>query len=184
MTEYGKKIDKLLEENLTEQAFSFWKVVKVRLPDVGGRLTSSSKKYHKRGDGTVPNLDEHVYEMLNSGNKIYRLFYDGKTGSHKDAVLLSIVFHDTLKYGPDGLTEHTLRNHDSLAGDVVQKNKDTFLRFLNIDEFNILEEAVRYHSGRWSADLKEQKINFKEYNPETLFLHMLDMLSTSDCLKG
>lgn len=184
MSEYKKKIDKLLEENLTEQAFSFWMTAKKRLPNIGDRLTSSTKKYHKRKDGTVQKLDEHVWEMLKAGNAIYRLFSTEKKRSHKDAVLLSIVLHDSLKYGEDGLTEHTLKNHDSLGGNVIKKNKNTFLKFLSEDECNIIEEAIRYHSGRWSTDLKEQKINFKDYNIETFFLHMLDMLSANDCLKG
>jgi len=183
MTEYEEKIDELLEKNLTKEAFSFWLVAKTRIPDVNSRLTSSSKKYHIRDNGDVPNLDEHVYEMLRAGIRVYRLFGDGVKSSHKDAVLLSIVFHDAVKYGFKGDTKHTLRNHDSLAGDMILRNKDTFLKFLSEGEFNVLEESVRFHSGRWSAEAKSN-FDFKNYNPETFFLHMLDMLSTNDCLKG
>jgi hypothetical protein len=183
MVDYEKEIDEILEKNLTEQAFSFWLAVKKKIPNIGKRLSSSTKKYHKKENGDNQRLEEHVYEMLKGGAKIYRLFGDDIKSPHKDAVLLSIVLHDSLKYGPKGDSTHTLRNHDSLGGDIISKNKDTFLRFLSENEFNILEESIRFHSGRWSTEAKKD-FNFKDYRLETFFLHMLDMLSSNDCLKG
>jgi hypothetical protein len=69
-------------------------------------------------------------------------------------------------------------------GDIIQQNRETFLKLFSEEEFNILEEAVRFHSGRWSTDVPKNKpFTFKDYNPETMFVHMLDMFSTHDLIQ-
>ena len=58
------------------------------------------------------------------------------------------------------------------------------MNFMNESQIEKLENMTRYHSGQWSTDLKEDK-NFKisDLKHETFFLHILDMLSTNNCLK-
>ena len=47
-----------------------------------------------------------------------------------------------------------------------------------------MEEAIRFHSGQWSTDVPKNKpFSFKDYNPETLFIHILDMMSTADLIQ-
>jgi len=55
---------------------------------------------------------------------------------------------------------------------------------LTEEQFFVLEEAVRFHSGQWSTDVqKGKKFKFSDYNPETMFIHMLDMMSTADLIQ-
>jgi hypothetical protein len=180
---FYKKIVELLEDNLTEKAFKLWKGIDQRIPNCWDRLTSSTKKYHKKMNGEVPTQSEHVYEMLYSAIKIINLFSIEPKTTNCDKILLSIVLHDTMKYGMLGTRKHTDKQHDKLAADMVSANKETFIKILTEEQFFVLEEAIRFHSGRWSTDAKYIKFDWKEYNPETLFIHILDMLSSKDLLK-
>ena len=98
--------------------------------------------------------------------------------------MFALVLHDSIKYGNLGTRKYCDNTHDKEAADMISSNKDTFKKILSDDEFQILEEAVRFHSGQWSTDVpKNRKFNWQEYNPETLFVHMLDMLSTYDLIQ-
>ena len=57
------------------------------------------------------------------------------------------------------------------------------MKIINEEQFLVMEEAVRFHSGRWSTDAPKKGFNFKNYNPETLFIHILDMMSTADLIQ-
>lgn len=183
MTDYKKKIEDILESNMTDKSFKLWKGINQLLPNTWDMPTSSTGKYHKKFDGTIPTQAEHVYQMLFAASKILRFFnYNPKT-KDADKLFFAIVLHDSLKYGIMGNRVHTDKKHDKEAADMVASNKDTFLKVLNEDQFYVMEEAVRFHSGRWSTDVPRDKdFTFKDYNLETMFIHILDMLSTADCL--
>ena len=178
------KLIELLESNLTERGFKLWQAIDERLPDIWEKLSSSTKKYHKKADGSVPSIAEHTYEMLFAATKVMRMFGAFPKTSLADSLLLAVVFHDSVKYGEKGLNEHTVRNHDKLAADMMLQNENIFKQILNEQEFGALEESIRYHSGRWSTDVKdEKKFDFRSIGPEALFLHTLDMMSTADLIK-
>ena len=181
---YEEKMDNILELNMSERGFSLWKAIKQILPNIWEKPTSSTGKYHKKQNGTVPNISEHTYQMLSAGTKLFRMFNIDKNSTDADTLLFGIALHDSLKYGKDGFIKHTIKSHDRDAADMILKNKQTFLKLLNENQFNTLEESVRYHSGQWSSDVKSKKdFDFKDYKPKTFFVHILDMLSTADVLK-
>lgn len=181
---YKLKIEELLNKNLSERAFNLWKGIQTRLPDTFDLPTSSTGKYHKKLNGEIPSQGEHVYQMLYSVSKILRMFNLELKQSKSDAILLAIVLHDSLKYGTNGNRTHTDYTHDKNAADVIQQNRDTFLKLFSEEEFDVMEEAIRFHSGRWSTDVpKNKEFTFKDYNPETFLVHVLDMLSTADVLQ-
>ena len=179
-----KLIDKILKENMTEKGFKLWNGVKSILPDIWEKATSSTGKYHKKENGDVPDIAEHTFEMLYAASKIIRMFSIEKNTTMCDTIMLSLVLHDSLKYGKTGDMKHTYTKHDQLAGDMIKANESTFKKLLNNEEFNILSESARYHSGQWSTDvLNRSDFNFDNFSPYVLFVHMLDMLSTSDLIK-
>ena len=183
MVRYKEKISEILEEHMTDNGFKLWKGISNIIPDTWNCLTSSTGKYHKKMNGDVPTQGEHVYHMLYAAIKILRLFNINMNTTDGDKILFSIVLHDSLKYGKLGTRKHTDKLHDKNAADMISENKKIFLKLLTEEQFYIMEEAVRFHSGRWSTDVpKNIKFDFKDYNPETLMLHILDMLSTADCL--
>jgi hypothetical protein len=181
---FKEKIEKLLEENMTEKAFKLWKGIDGMLPDIWNKPTSSTGKWHRKLNGEVPDNAEHVYSLLYAATKVMRLFnYEPKT-SDCDALLFAISLHDSLKYGKLGTRKHTDNKHDKAAADMVCENKEIFLKILSQEQFEMMEEAIRFHTGQWSTDVKYSgPFSFSNYKPQTLFLHMLDMMNTNDLIQ-
>ena len=184
MVDYKQKVFDILKENMTEKGFKLWQGINTILPDTWDKPTSSTGKYHKKLNGVVPCQAEHVYHMLYATVKIMRLFgYKTKT-LDGDKMLFAVALHDSLKYGTLGSRKHTDSKHDKEAADMIASNKNTFLKVLTEEQFYVMEEMVRFHSGQWSTDMpKNKKFDFRDYNPETMFIHLLDMLSTADLIQ-
>ncbi|MFW9871874.1 MAG: HD domain-containing protein [Candidatus Thorarchaeota archaeon] len=181
---YKEKVIELLSENMTEKGFKLWEGINRILPDIWNKPTSSTGKFHRKMNGEVPDVAEHVYEMLYSAVKLFKMLNIEKKTSESDKLLFAVVLHDSLKYGKLGTRKHTDTTHDREAADMIASNKDIFLKLLTEEQFNTLEEAVRFHSGQWSTDApKDKKFDFKDYNPESLVVHMLDMMSTADLIQ-
>lgn len=178
-----EKIDDLLCENMTERGFKFWRIMKNQIPPVWDRLASSSKKYHKKKDGSVPTIAEHTYEMLYAASKVINMFKIKPKTKEADLVYLSIALHDAFKYGltPE-FSDHTTPKHDKIVADVVVENKHLFEKVFNDAQVDMIEESVRYHSGSWSTDA-DNNFSLSQLSPEALFVHFLDMLSSRDLLK-
>jgi len=181
---YKQKMNEILEKNLTESGFKLWIGINKILPDIWNRPSASTLKYHKKIDGRVPDIAEHTYEMLYALVKLLRMFnYKSKTAD-ADSLLLAVAFHDALKYGKFGSRRHTDQRHDKEAADVIASNEETFRKILSEEQFKVLEEGIRYHSGRWSTDVANRNsFDWNDYKSSTLIIHTLDMLSTADCLK-
>lgn len=184
MVDYKTKIKELLECNMTERAFKLWCGINSRLPNTWDIPTSSTGKHHRKLNGEVPTQAEHVYHMLYSATKILRMFgYELKT-TDSDKILFAIVLHDSLKYGVHGNRRYSDQKHDREAADMVSANKETFMKVLTEQQFYEMEEMIRFHSGKWSSDVsKNKKFEFKEYNPTTMFIHLMDMMSTADLIQ-
>lgn len=181
---YKEKLVELLEDNMTEKSFNLWKGINKRLPDIWNKLTASTKKYHRKLNGDVQDIAEHTYEMLFSAIKICRLLDINLKTTNSDKILFAIVLHDSLKYGTLGTRRHTDNKHDKYAADMISENKEIFEKILSEEQFFVMEEAVRFHSGRWSTDVPRNKeFTFNDYNPETFFVHMLDMMSSADLIQ-
>lgn len=149
--------------------------------DIFNKKSSSTGKYHKRDNGEVDTIGEHTLEMLYAATKIFPLFGTDKqngiseNSSALNTIILAIYLHDILKYGMNNELIHTTNTHDELAGFFVFQNKLIFEKHTNYQK---LFDAVRFHSGRWSTNFK-----IELFTNMPLFTHMLDMLSTNNCLK-
>jgi hypothetical protein len=184
LNDYKKEINELLEKNMTEKGFKLWLGINTLVTDIWNRPSSSTGKYHKKEGGRVPDIAEHTFEMLYNGLKILRMFDIKPNTSRCDAILFAIGLHDILKYGEHGELKHTTGQHDRLAGDLISGNFETFRKVMDDKDIVDMAEAARFHSGRWSTDIKDRNaFKWNNFNPETLFVHMLDMLSTGNCLK-
>ena len=182
--DYKEKLTTLLEENMTEKGFKLWQGINQRLPDIWEKPTSSTGKWHRKANGRVPSCAEHTYEMLYAAVKVYRLFKINPKTQDADKLLFAIALHDSLKYGQFGNRPHTDTQHDKNAADMIKGNKDTFLKILNEDQYQEMEEAVRFHSGQWSTQVSNiDAFTWDDYKPYTLFVHMLDMMSTADIIQ-
>jgi hypothetical protein len=181
---FQKKIIELLENNMTERGFALWQGINKRMPNVWERPTSSTGKYHKKKNGNIPTQAEHTYHMLYSSFKLFRMFDINIKTPDADKILLAVALHDSLKYGQMGTRKHTDKLHDKNAADLICSNKETLLKLFTEEQFNTIQEGIRFHSGRWSSDVaKNTPFTFKDYNPETFFIHVLDMMSTADLIQ-
>jgi hypothetical protein len=173
---------KLAKSALTEDGYGLFIYINSKLPNIWDRYSSSTMKYHKRHDGTVPTILEHTYEMVYAAVKIISMWGNETISKRNDAFLLGIIFHDMLKYGKTGKNPHTTRNHDQEMANLFVKNKKIFLKHFDEDEFNLFIACIRFHSGRWSPDAKGMQNVLHQLPVECVVVHMLDMLSTKSCL--
>jgi len=181
---FEERMEELLQKNLTEDGFKFWKVLFEKIPPIWDKLSSSSKKYHQDQNGRVRTVGEHTFEMLYACSRVMRMFKINNKCKQSDLLLLSIFLHDAFKYGIDDPlnTKHTVKNHDAIIGNTVFANKDKFLNFFDDKQVALMEHITRYHSGIWSTDVSEN-FSLRSLDPEALFVHILDMLSANNCLK-
>ena len=184
MVDYKKKISDLLEKHMSEKGFKLWKGIISIIPDTWDKPTSSTGKYHKKINGDVPCQGEHVYHLVYATVKLFRMFNIKSRTTDADKMLFAASLHDSLKYGELGTRKHTDKQHDREAANMVSSNKETFMKVLTEEQFFTMEEMIRFHSGQWSSDVpKNEKFDFSNYNPETMFIHMLDMMSTADLIQ-
>ena len=179
---YFEGLKVLLENNMSERGYKLWSIVNDQLPNIWSRPSSSTGKYHIKDGKRQSCIDEHVYDMAFTASKILRLFDVEPKTTEADILFLAISLHDSLKYGEDGLREHTDKRHDKMAGDMIQENQDTFLKLLTKEQYDILIDVVRFHSGRWSTDATKN-FSFNNRHCYIFFVHLLDMLSTNDLVK-
>lgn len=175
-------ITDFLKVNLTEKAFTYWVKVneKIATP-IWDRDTSSSGKYHRRKDGSMPTVAEHTLEMLKSAYAIRRCLgvdYEPKQSPQVDQLLLAIALHDCLKYGTTP-GAHTKTNHDRIMSGFLHDNFPE----------EALESAIFWHQGRWSVGVNSAGFANKamakmpELKQIDFVLHILDMLSTENKLE-
>lgn len=182
---YQNAIKELLEKNLTDRSFTLWNQLNSLFPNIWELPTSSTGKYHQKKDGRVPSCAEHVYEMLYAAQKIMRTFNIKSKTTDCDVVLLAVVLHDAFKYGNYGSSKHTIYKHDVIMGDIIAENESKLKEIFTDDQIKTLELMIRFHSGQWSTDVDKRKrseFDFDNFSKYILFIHMLDMLSTANCL--
>jgi len=181
--EYKKKLDDLLERVLEKKYLKLWKTLDSVLPQCMHLPVSSTGKYHKTKDGRIPTISEHTYNMVAAASKIIRMFGCQIKSDRASAILLAIALHDRVKYGHvEPLREHTDNAHDQNMANILEKNKERIQKILGEENYQILEEGIRFHSGRWSTDIRNNGSEFFNKRPETIFIHVLDMLDTSNLL--
>ena len=182
--DFKEKLESLLNDNMTERGFALWKGIDQILPSIWDKPTSSTGKYHKKINGDIPSQAEHTYQMLYATVKLFKMFNIEEKTPDGDKLLIAIALHDSLKYGNLGTRKYIDNFHDKNTANMIVQNKEAFLKILTEEQFNVMEEVVRFHSGRWSTDIEKGKsFSFEDYNPETLLVHTLDMMSTADLIQ-
>ena len=172
------RLFKLARKHLSDKGYEILMTILKDVTPVWERKASSSGKYHQKDGGYVPTIAEHTYEMLLALTKVIRLF----DKADHDILIMGVVLHDCLKYGKEPGVR-TAKEHDALAGELVTAHKDALEPHLTLEGFWKLRGSVKYHSGRWTPN---NKIGAEIFKGRLLAfaVHLLDMLSAGDCLKG
>ena len=139
---------------------------------------SSTGRYHPKFSNGEGGLLRHTkvavriaYEILN--NPALNKFTD----EEKDAILVAILLHDSLKHGyvDEG---HTRFDHPILASEFVLKNK------FNLDDesLKLISDLIKTHMGPWTKDkLGNQVLEYPKTEIQK-FVHMCDYLSSKKFL--
>jgi 23S rRNA maturation-related 3'-5' exoribonuclease YhaM len=181
MDPHLEKIDRLLEKNLKEDTFKFWLKLKERISNsCWDKPASSTGKYHQKEEGRIPSVSEHTYEMLYAAIKISSMF-EGLV--NKELIFLSIVLHDAYKYGLVKSCQFTEERHGEIIAETIEKNRKIYKSILTEKEITLLENAVKYHDGKFSPIAKKDSFDRSFLTPETMFLHTLDMMSSRNLIK-
>lgn len=169
---------------MTKEGFSLLTFIENKMVDIWDKPTSSSGKYHKKADGSIPSNAHHTYEMLYAGTKILRMFGHQEISKDNDVYIMAIILHDMMKYGKKGNTPHTYTHHDKGMADLLERNRSVLLKHFSDVQMETMIMGVRYHSGQWSKSIpKGEVFDFDNYPPIVMFVHMLDMMSTADVLQ-
>jgi hypothetical protein len=181
---YEDEMNELLKANMSEDGFRLWTAMLTKITSIWERPTSSTGKYHNKDDGRVPTVIEHTYEMLYAATKVMRMYGAEPKSVDADIICLAIALHDAWKYGEQPKKRsHTASAHDLIAAQKLRKNRAIILQLYSDDYYDILEDCIRLHQGRWSTDVKNaDDFNFSDYHPYVHFIHMLDMLSANNRL--
>jgi hypothetical protein len=183
--DYLDIMNRVLEKHLTISSYHLWLKIADVIEPVWHRPSSSSKKYHVRDDGSVPDIAEHTTEMLIAAVDIKHLFIGCIVPVElSDVLLLAIALHDAFKYGLEpGKAVHTVKNHDKIAGDFIKDlAEEIFELHFGVENAKLLENCIRFHSGTWSTDIANAK-DFGKMDHMVFLVHALDMLSCADKLK-
>jgi hypothetical protein len=183
--DYFKLMNDVLEMNMSDEGFRFWSAIEKKIPPCWNKFSSSTGKYHKKENGHNPSISQHTHEMLYAAVPLLSMFNIKSKTRESDIILLAIAFHDSFKYGVENksiFSMYTDSKHDKNTADIILENREVFKKLFTDDEVILLEECVRYHSGRWSTDAKKD-FSFSKLNPYTMFIHMLDMLSSRNLIK-
>ena len=176
---YMAKVLELAEKSLTPEGKQLMYKLLRAAPDIWDRLLSGSNKYHKRRDGSIPVVAEHVYWMLNAYVKTVAMWNVTLPSEEGDWRFLAILFHDVMKFGEKGEDTHTNEMHNWLGGDWMNE----MLEDLNVPWRRKIIEAIDHHMGRWSDTLLgDFPWETTELTPFSRFVHILDMLETFNCL--
>ena len=170
---------------MTDKGYILFQKLEKQFNVTLSKPTSSTGKYHKRSDGKRNSIKDHSFEMLNAATKLMGMFGVKFKTTDCDLIAIAILIHDILKYGISGNRKYTTYDHDKLIGDRVKKNGCFFSTIFSKEQIVILEEIVRYHSGRWSTDLKKNTVDFfdMKFHKYTYLIHCLDMLSSRNLLR-
>ena len=139
---------------------------------------SSTGKYHPKFSNGEGGLLRHTkvavriaYEILNN----YAL--NKFTEEEKDAILVAILLHDSLKHGyiDEGYTRF---EHPNIASEFILKNKFN----LEDKELNLISELIKTHMGPWTKDKLGNKVLEYPKTEMQRFVHMCDYLSSKKFL--
>ena len=94
-------------------------------------------------------------------------------------VVIALAFHDTFKYGPDGLNQYTVHEHPVLASKFLDDASGMFIK-TDPRVFRILAKLVRTHMGRWTTSAHSDVFLDKPETKLQKYVHMCDYIASRE----
>ena len=143
---------------------------------------STSRKYHPQFAAGEGGLLRHTKGVVRIAKELFRLeMFEHFSNVEKDLILSSLILHDGIKAGIDGL--HTVANHPLLMGEFIRENPE-IKDLLPEDWREIIIGNIKTHMGAWTQDYKTGKeILEKPQNKIQNFCHLCDYLASRKCIE-
>ena len=133
--------------------------------------SSSSGKYHPISELGADGNILHTKKVVTVA---YILCRGLDCEEYRNEILSACIIHDLVKQGKKK-SGHTLKNHPSLAADLVEQvQKDT--QMLGDDSYNIIRNGVGYHYGPWSTGVWKKDIT--KYTQTELCVYLSDYFAS------
>ena len=146
---------------------------------------SSSGKYHapwenitgsvdvEGAKGVAGGLARHTKAMCYVVNRLAPAYM--LTDDERDATIISVLFHDSIKFGFEG-GRHTLSTHESLGATFFKRCVTKFgITFPLVDE---ITKAIYFHAGRWALS-EVPKVFPEDFSKIGQLTHIADMVCSS-----
>jgi hypothetical protein len=137
---------------------------------------SSTGKYHNTTENAEGGLVIHTKNTIRMAIEMFRLDWWGFTEDDKDLIIVSLMFHDSFKYGAKQ-GQYTTNIHPTIAKDRIAKYK-FFSEEITEDQFEKILNNIERHSGQWNKDKNGYMVMPRPANTMEKFVHMCDYLAS------
>lgn len=130
---------------------------------------SSSGKYHPDFAGGAGGLVLHTKAVVYFLKEMLRTELFDIDEHHQELLYIAAICHDIKKYGEDGKSAHTDKNHPENAAKYIQEiNKKE--KVLSKEDLSYIQSAIISHMGIWG--------NTKPQTDSEKLLHIADILAS------
>lgn len=140
---------------------------------------SSSQKYHAPwenitgSDDVAGGLARHTRAMCYIIHRLAPAYM--LTDDERDAALVSVLYHDSIKYDFGG-GKHTVKNHESLGAMFFKRSvAKVGIDFPLVDE---IYKAICFHAGHWALS-EPPKVFPEDFGKIGQIVHIADMICSS-----
>jgi hypothetical protein len=153
------------------------------LPDYFFKIpASTSRKYHPEFAAGEGGLVRHTKGVVRIAKELFRLeMFEYFSHLEKDLILSSLILHDGIKAGVDGL--HTVANHPLLMADFLRTDEELG-KMLPTDQIEMISENIAKHMGEWTSDYRTGEVILEKPNTKMQnFCHLCDYLASRKCIE-
>ncbi len=149
------------------------------LPDYFFEVDASSTgKYHPKYAAGSAGLTRHVKSAVKFAYELLSNPLIGKPYSDrdKDLIIIALLIHDGLKYGPKEKEKYTRFDHPILAAKYVMDLEDKLK--MNKEDIKVVSDAIASHMGPWNTNPYSDVELPLPKAPIQKFVHMCDYLAS------
>ena len=138
---------------------------------------ASTGKYHPAFAQGTGGLVRHTKVAVKIAKEILSLEYMKNifTEKEKDLMLISIIFHDTIKLG-EKEERYTRFDHPLLAASFIKKNKE--LTKFSDEDIDFISRVISSHMGQWNTSNYSNIVLPKPNDKYEFFVHECDYLAS------
>lgn len=138
---------------------------------------ASTGKYHPAFAQGKGGLVRHTKVAVKIAKEILSLEYMKNvfTEKEKDLIVISILFHDTIKLG-EHEEKYTRFDHPLLAASFIKNNKN--LTKFSDEDINFIAKVISSHMGQWNTSSYSNIVLPKPKDKYEFFVHECDYLAS------